>query len=411
MKGAKEFKPTQEEQGESLPFFTGTNAPQIKPIEWIVKLLLAKGAGTILFGQPGVSKTAHLAILCASLCLGKSFAGVEVNTNYKVLYLDFDGGWNWTGELFKAAFRGAGLEGLSGNFYYWSPLTDQCQLPGGVSSSLEAIGKLIANTVKEQKIDVVVADSLGQGMGGDPNSNQDAALALRTGLNGARAEGASVLVIDHATKAARIAGEMVPTPSGAQQKRAWARVTIALEQEGDGGDRLTRWSVDKSNAEHFKPFLTRLHFQNDSTGQLDTLKLGLIGEAGARQSNQLDQLDMMLGQVRKKLLDQGGEVARKDFGYNGTVTRALKILTESGEIENHRYGFYRLKDNLTTLPNPKHWSNGQVENQLDQNDLTTLDQDNNVGHLNTDNNLTNQPNPRERSSGQVDVEANDELSL
>jgi hypothetical protein len=373
MKGATEFKPSQEES-KSLPFFTGSNAPEITPIEWIAKRLLAKGAGTILFGQPGVSKTAHLAILCASLCLGKPFADFAIEKPYKVLYLDFDGGWNWTGSLFKAAFHGAGLEGLPANFLYRSPLTEQCQLPSGVGSSLEKIGDLIANTAKEQKVDVVVVDSLGQGMGGDQNSNQEAALALRIGLNGARAEGASVLVLDHSTKASRIAGETVPTPSGAQQKRAWARVTVALEQEGEGEDRLSRWSVDKSNAEHFKPFLTRLLFQNDSSGQLDTLRLELIGEAGARQGSQLDQLEIVLGQVRQKLLDQGGEVARKEFGYGGTVGRALKMLTESGEIEKHRYGFYRLKGNLTTYPTPKHWSDGQVDDEVDQPDLTKLDQ-------------------------------------
>jgi AAA domain len=272
-----------------------------------------------------------------------------------VLYLDFDGGWNWTGELFNAAFRGAGLEGLPENFYYWSPLTDQCQLPDGASSSLEAIGKLIANTVKEQKIDVVVADSLGQGMGGDPNSNQDAALALRTGLNGARAEGASVLVIDHATKAARIAGEMVPTPSGAQQKRAWARVTIALEQEGEGDNRQTRWSVDKSNAQHFAPFLTRLHFQNTVSGQLDTLRLELIGEAGVRNFTKTSPLEEAMEKIRSLLLHQDkndGEVARKHFGYGGTVDRALKMLTDSGEIEKCGYGSYRLNQNFTTSPTP-----------------------------------------------------------
>lgn len=385
----------------SLPFFVGTNAPEITAIVWIVKLLLAQGAGTILFGQPGVSKTAHLAILCASLCLGKSFAGITIDRPYKILYLDFDGGWNWTGPLFKAAFRGAGLEGLPNNFLYWSPLTDQCQLPNGENNALEFIGERIAQVVRDEGVDVVVTDSVGQGMAGDPNSNQDAALALRLGLNPARAAGASVLVVDHATKAARIAGEMVPTPSGAQQKRAWARVTVALEQEGDGEERLTRWSVDKSNAQHFAPFLTRLHFQNDVSGQLDTLRLELIGEAGARQGSQLDQLEMMLGQLRKKLLDQGGEAKRSDFGYGGTVTRALKILIDSGEIENHRYGFYRLKGNLTALPNPMHWSDGQVNEELDQNDLTKLDQVSSNGQVSTEMNLTTFPDPREGSSGQV----------
>jgi AAA domain len=384
-----------------LPFLAGLSLPEITSIIWLLKLLLAQGAGTILFGQPGVSKTAHLAIMCACLCLGKPFADIPIERPAKVLYLDFDGGWNWTGPLFKAAFRGAGIEGLPDNFLYWSPLTDKCQLPDGENTALEFIGERIAEVVRTNQVDVVVVDSIGQGMAGDPNSNQDAALALRLGLNAARAAGASILVVDHSTKASRIAGETVPTPSGAQQKRAWARVTVALEQEGDGADRQTRWSVDKSNAQHFPPFLTRLLFQNDAAGQLETLKLELLGEAGARQNNQLDQLDTMLGQVRQKLLDQGGEAKRADFGYNGTVTRALKILTESGEIENHRYGFYRLKGNLTTRPNPMHQSSGQVDSELDQSNLTILDQEDDDGQVDTPNNLTNHSSPSKWSSGQV----------
>jgi AAA domain len=335
-----------------LPFLSGSSLPEITAITWIVNLLLAQGAGTILFGQPGVSKTAHLAILCASLCLGKPFAGIEIKRPYKVLYVDFDGGWNWTGSLFKAAFRGAGLEGVPDTFLYWSPLTDECKLSDGEQTALEFIGRLIAETVKAEKVDVVVIDSLGQGMAGDQNSNQDTAIALRICLNDARAAGASVLVVDHSTKASRIAGETVPTPSGAQQKRAWARVTVALEQEGDGEDRLTRWSVYKSNAKHFEPFLTSLNFQNNSSGQLDTLKLELIGEAGARNFTKTSPLEEATEKIRSILLHQEGEVARKHFGYSGTIDRALKILTESGEIEKCGYGSYRLNQNFTTSPTP-----------------------------------------------------------
>jgi hypothetical protein len=368
----------------ALPFFTGINAPEIQPIDWLVKDFLARGAGTILFGQPGVSKTAHSAVMCASLCQGKDFAGMEVRGKQKVLYLDFDAGWNWSGPLFLAAFRGAGLEGLPDNFYYWSPLTEVCQLGQGENTALEFIGQMIEETVKLNNIDLVVIDSLGQAIAGDGDKAQDAALALRLGLNGSRASGASILVLDHSTKAARIAGESVPMPAGSQQKRAWARVTVALEQEGEGVNRVTRWTVDKSNSRHFAPFITKLHFINSASGQLDVLRLELMGEAGSRHSNQLDQLEIALGQVRQKLLDQGGEAKRSDFGYSGTITRALQTLVAQGEIENHRYGFYRFtltQNELDHLTNPKGRSSGQVANELDQSNLTKLDQGRKAGQV------------------------------
>ena len=109
---------------EALPYFTGTNAPEIKPVDWLIPQFLARGVGTILFGQPGVSKTAHAATLMACLCSGKSFVDLEVRRPYRVLYLDLDAGWNWSGELFKGAFTGAGFRELPGSFAYWSPLTD-----------------------------------------------------------------------------------------------------------------------------------------------------------------------------------------------------------------------------------------------------------------------------------------------
>jgi AAA domain len=350
MKGAKEIKPI---HSDMLPFFTGSSAPEIKPIDWLVEGFLARGAGTILFGQPGVSKTAHAAVLCACLSLGKPFAGIQVKGRYRILYLDADAGWNWSGPLFQAAFRGAGLEGLPESFMYWSPLSEECQLAQGLSTSLESLGVTIESTVRQNKVDILIVDSLGQSMQGDGNSNQDASLALRLGLNGARAAGASILVLDHAAKAAKIPGVSIPTPSGAQQKRAWARVTVAIEQEGEEQSRLTRWSVDKSNAKHFEPFLTSLNFQNNSSGQLETLRLELVGKAGLRNFTKTSPLDETTEKIRSILLHQGGEVARKHFGYGGTIDRALKLLTESEEIEKCGYGSYRLNHHFTTSPTPR----------------------------------------------------------
>jgi AAA domain len=333
-----------------LPFFTGKDAPEIEPIDWIVKDLLAKGAGTILFGQPGVSKTAHAAILVASLCLGKPFAGMQVNREYRVLYIDLDGGWNWTGELFRAAFRGNGNQDLPDSFLYWSPLTEQCQLGEGQTASLEFLGDAIEATVRKHKIDVVVVDSLGQFMAGDANSGQDVSLALRLGLNGARAAGAAVLVIDHATKAARTnTGVVVPTPTGSQQKRAWARVTVALEEEGES-ERLTRWSVDKSNSKHFAPFFTRLDFRNDTEGKLDSLSLELVGSAGARPTASGQSGAVAVAATILTALQEKGMVQRKEFGYGGTVDRVLKDLFQNGKIVKPKAGYYSLPTSPSTSP-------------------------------------------------------------
>ena len=179
-------------------------------------------------------------------------------------------------------------------------------------------------------------------MAGDGNSGRDVSLALRLGLNGARAANAAVLVIDHATKAARVNGVLVPTPVGSQQKRAWARVTVALEKEGEA----IRWSVDKSNARHFEPFLTQLHFDNGNNGSLEKLTVERLGEAGPRNPKS-SPLMKTAGEMIAKLNELGGECQRKDFGYSGTIDRALTMLLETGEIERFGRGRYRLSEPVT----------------------------------------------------------------
>jgi hypothetical protein len=364
---------------QGLPVFNGLNAPEIRPIPWIIQGFLARGAGTILFGQPGVSKTAHTAILCASLWSGSDFGIFPIlETGLKVLYVDLDGGWDWTAPLFRAAFRGVGLEGLPKDFYYYSPLTPECfdvnpetgERKETSLVTLEERGSQIAATVKQYQIDLVVVDSLGQFMVGDSNSGQDVSLALRMGLNPARAAGAAVLIIDHATKAARQVGQSVPTPAGSQQKRAWARCTVALEEEDCGGERATRWTVDKSNAAHFAPFLTKLHFQNSGSGELETLTLELIGDAGERNKPAEIGLGGALAaqaDILRILSNKPDGIARrKEFTRNGTYEKVLNAMVESGELTNPHRGVYQV---CTIAPTPRDVETVQTTIQAVNNDL------------------------------------------
>lgn len=358
-----------------MKFFTGANAPAVKPVPWLVPGFLAKGAGTILFGQPGVGKTTHGVALCAHMVMGKDFGPFKVLKPYRVLYVDFDGGWDWNANLFDAAFRVFHLEKMPEACAYYSPLTEACREPESSKLiSLEGFGDEIAQAVKDHQADVVVLDSLGQSMAGDPNSGQDVALALRLGLNPAREAGAAILVLDHATKAARIAGAGVPTPAGSQQKRAWARVTVALETEEDRG---VRWSIDKTNASPWKPFLTRLDFVNVDDC-LDTMTLEFEGDAGER-----------LGKTEPKgsalavatILEQLkiGPAERKDLPDGGTFDRALKELRESGVISWSKLGrtsIYSLpvSSDGPEKPTPPHHRFGDgvvVSNNTHQNNTPT----------------------------------------
>ena len=333
-----------------LPIFNGQNAPPVKPVEWLVEKFLARGAGTLLFGQPGVSKSVHTAHLVACLVAGRRFAHFKtVTRGLRVLYLDFDGSWEWNAELFEAAFRGVGLEGIPEAFVYYSPNTEECAYPDEPDGlkALEELGPSLEATVRGLKIDLVVCDSLGQMMVGDTNSGQEVALALRMGLNPARKAGAAVLVIDHATKGA-LGGAGIPTPMGSQQKRAWARVSVALEEEDQDGDKLTRWTVDKSNTAKFEPFLTRLHFAYDVGGErLHTVALDFMGDAGPRLQQR--ERDERTQEAQRGILDalQDGARPRGELGgKGGTFDRALKELENSGKVVKTARGIYAWPDTL-----------------------------------------------------------------
>ena len=346
----------------ALSVFNGQTAPPVKPVEWLVEKVLARGAGTLLFGQPGVSKSVHAAHLVACLIVGRPFAHLKtVTRGLRVLYLDFDGSWEWNRELFEAAFRGVGVEGIPAEFIYFSPNTEECQRAGEEAqlTTLETLGADLAYTVKELRVDLVVCDSLGQMMVGDTNSGQDVALALRLGLNPSRKAGAAVLVIDHATKGAA-GGVGIPTPMGSQQKRAWARVSVALEAEEDHGAGVTRWTVDKSNTAKFEPFLTHIHFVGDGE-RLERVDLDFLGEAGPRPVDR-ERIDRN-HEVKQDILEllQDGPLPRGKLGRaSGTLDRALKALETSGQVVKVGRGVYGLPGQETELPPHQPLENGVV---------------------------------------------------
>jgi RecA-family ATPase len=321
------------------------NEPPTRPIEWLVEGFLARGAGTILFGQPGVSKSVHAAVLCAHLALGKDFCGMRVpKSGTRVLYIDLDGGWDWTSQYLHAVFKAHGITGLPEGFHYWSPLDDE-DGDDDRPVILEEEGVKIANTVREHGIDLVVIDSLGQFLGGDSNEAHRVSMGLRGGLNPARRQGAAILVIDHATKAARLGGPGVPTPAGSQQKRAWARLTVALEEEETGENTHTvRWTVDKSNTRRFAPFTTRLTFQGEKD-HLGLITLDHLGPAGPRKSEEASALEGAKTAILARL--QGGSATSGELdAVNGTGARALRDLIAEGSVVREGRGSYSLATSL-----------------------------------------------------------------
>jgi hypothetical protein len=321
-----------------LPAFNLKNASTPNTPKARLAGLLYPGAALWLFGQPGISKSLHVVYMIVCLLLGVPFAGLTPKRQYRVLYLDFDKSWNWQAPYFYAAFAGAGLEpDLAKNcttLHYWDTRTPQCRYDSSNLITLERLGDVIADFVVSHKIDVVVVDSyLNAGLA-DQNDNTAISLTLRLGLGPTLAVGASIIVIDHATKPSRD-GSL--TPLGAQAKRAWANVVVGLYKQDDG---LVRWQIDKTNAKPFTPFLTSLTIQNnDDIPESLYVKHEGIVEKSLFQS--VSELEVEKNGILSKLF-QNGTLRRGQLGGNGgSFNRALKELVDSGKVEHLQGGYYR----------------------------------------------------------------------
>ena len=343
-----------------LPVINSDTLPFQPSVEWCVESLIAQEAGTILAGQPGVSKTVHAAYLAICVALGLDFGSFHVPKAQNVLYIDYDSSYAQLRPLFEAISAGLGYTGIPDNIFFYFPGDPHCRFDDGTSppNSLGDLGEAIVATVDEHHIGLIIVDSLMQTMSGDPSSASDAITALRQGLSPALHHGAAVLVIDHTTKSV-VGSANVPTPFGSQLKRAWSRISIILESEEVSGQERIRWSIDKSNFAKFPSFWTAPDFQNED-GQLVEVKIEFFGTATPRAIQRIKNTrDSAAQEEILRLLAESSQVERKCIPRGGTYDRALKTLVETSKITKISHGVYALPDMLdteqvdhTTTPDP-----------------------------------------------------------
>ena len=345
-----------------LPVINCDTLPFQPSVEWCVETLIAQEAGTIVAGQPGVSKTIHAAYLAICVALGLDFGSFHVPKVRNVLYIDYDSSYAQLRPLFEAISAGVGHAGIPENVFFYFPGDPNCQFDDGTSppTFLGDLGEAIVATVKERQIGLIIIDSLMQTMSGDPSSASDAITTLRRGLSPALQHGAAVLVIDHTTKGV-VGSANVPTPFGSQLKRAWSRISIILESEEVGGKERIRWSIDKSNFAKFPSFWTAPEFRNED-GQLVEVKIEFFGVATPRAIQRIKNTkDSEAQEEILRLLAESSQVERKSVPKGGTYDRALKTLTETNKIIKISHGVYALPPTLvaeetdyTTTPDPPH---------------------------------------------------------
>ncbi len=322
--GRNSAKPSRQGFAEPriLDFATVAKPP---PVEWLVKDLLARCAGTILAGEPGATKTRHAVCIVADL----------IKQGKRVLYLDFDGGLRLSHPLLTAALEGVGISGIPHNLlYYFSPSEEECSNgTGTLPTTLEDLEDFLFWMVQDNDIDLVVVDSIGQATDGNMSVDADVHAVLAKVLNPIKSLNAAILVLDHTPKRAAERGSTAPM--GSQQKRAWARVVVTISPKANG---YIQWTLDKTNlTKRWDPYHTRLEFQEDADGNVTVLKLHGLG-TGVSLPSQVKALENATDRILA-LLENGPKSRSELCGSDSTKSRALNVLVEKKRVikgEGHR---------------------------------------------------------------------------
>lgn len=137
-----------------------------EPVPWAVKGLFAKGDILVVGGEGGTGKSILALDLSIALATGGQFLGLEIDGPQRVLYLDEENQPHTARRRLRQHLLGREIQDPDGLFYYLHA--------GHRMDSPEGRGAVSA-LVDKHEARWVVLDSLIRFIGGDENSNTDAA--------------------------------------------------------------------------------------------------------------------------------------------------------------------------------------------------------------------------------------------
>lgn len=237
--------------------------------EWVIENVLARGAGTILYGAPGSGKSNLAYTMMAALETGGAWLGHAVPEKPpRVLFFHVDPDERTAKRHLVAAYRGVGVNAAD----IWERRLVWAEDDWG---RVHGVAESMGGFVEEHDASVVVVDTL-QGVlrGVDTNDNAAVRQRLDDLFTPAMRAGAAILVIDHTSKPNINAPRGGSTPLGSVAKLGWARCAVLVE--GKGGDLTV--SRYKGNWKDWPPVKVKLHFKEDDAGNLETLTYNLENE-------------------------------------------------------------------------------------------------------------------------------------
>lgn len=184
---SEEVKTQQVSQG--IRTYSPKECAELLLTDYIVKGLIAPGDLFCIFGEPGAGKSLLAPALTYQLALGQRVFGLRTNKG-KALYVaaeDELGMRNRISALYQA-------HGDAENFLLASGVSDLMAVAGGDFERL-------LHTVKVERPDIIVIDTLAMAFGSMEENSQDAMVQVVQTCRMLARGGAAVIIVHHGTKA------------------------------------------------------------------------------------------------------------------------------------------------------------------------------------------------------------------
>jgi hypothetical protein len=291
-----------------------------EPREWVVDGLLPRAYPAVLYGDGGVAKS-MIALSLASAIAGESdsWLGWPVVTE-PVLYCDFELDADEQNRRARQLARGNHEELPPDDLMYVSALGYETRTT--LAAALEVC--------REHSVGLMVLDSVGPALQGDMESSRDVIAFFRDVLEGFRAAGVTVLMIDHQSKQQGNQKYQDKAAFGSVYKGNLVRSAIQVEATESGeGTLAVRVRQKKTNfGSKAQPFGIGLTF-TEAAVTLDGAELDAdeLAEEGTLNATDRVRHALVEGPAYPEEIAEVSELATK------TVKNALTGLRKQGIVE------------------------------------------------------------------------------
>jgi len=284
--------------------------------EWLLEPYLEQLGTTLLYGQGGIGKGWFALAAALTVASGKPLVG-EPSLVGPVLYLDWEADPTETFRRIEKLCAGAGIN-RPALFYRYE------------TASLYSIVDAIARFVVDQRIVLVVVDSVGMARAGAPESAEDT-IRLFSAMRRLRVP---VLAIDHLSKQ-MINGRAAKMAFGSVYSTNAARIAwLAEGNERDGTVSLQLRNTKRNNGPKARPRAVSVTMKGRraelSIGDLERITQRVIEDSETNLADRLVALIRLLGPLTNRVAGEKLGVESDVIGLTARRRKHLFVNISSG---------------------------------------------------------------------------------